>query len=69
MWMGAYATVSSNTTVYFIYNTAKVVGGAIYSESDTNSLDVCTFNNFTPIFENNKGLTNNSHNVYNGLYW
>ena len=77
MWISEGVTLSSNTTVLFSNNTAKGVGGAIYS-SVTNSISYlyeskhCTLavseDNFKPLFLNNTaGL--GGDNIYGGRYW
>ena len=77
MWISEGVTLSSNTTVLFSNNTAKGVGGAIYS-SVTNSISYlyeskhCTLavseDNFKPLFLNNTaGL--GGDNIYGGNYW
>ena len=78
MWISEGVTLFSNTTVLFSKNTAKGVGGAIYSSSVTNSLlsyylyKPCTLalseDNFKPLFLNNTaGL--GGDNIYGGNYW
>ena len=78
MWISKGVALSSNTTVLFLNNTAKGVGGAIYSSSVTNSLlsiyeyKPCTLalseDNFKPLFLNNTaGL--GGDNIYGGNYW
>ena len=77
MWISEGVALSSNTTVLFLNNTAKGVGGAIYS-SVTNSISSvyeykrCTLavfeDNFKPLFLNNTaGL--GGDNIYSGHYW
>ena len=78
MWISEGVVLSSNTTVLFLNNTAKGVGGAIYSSSVMNSLlsiydyKPCTLavsgDNFKPLFLNNTaGLGGDS--IYGGIYW
>ena len=78
MWISEGVALSSNTTVLFLNNTAKGVGGAIYSLSVMNSLlsihenKPCTLavfeDNFKPLFLNNTaGL--GGDNIYGGNYW
>ena len=78
MWINEGVVLSSNITVLFSNNTAKGVGGAIYSSSVTNSLlsvylnKPCTLavleDNFKPLFSNNTaGL--GGDNIYGGNYW
>ena len=69
--------LSSNTTVLFLNNTAKGVGGAIYSSVTNTILTIydykpCTLavfeDNFKPLFLNNTaGL--GGDNIYGGHYW
>ena len=79
MWISEGVALSSNTTVFFLNNTAKGVGGAIYSSSVMNPLlsviykyKPCTLavseDNFKPLFLNNTaGL--GGDNIYGGNYW
>ena len=78
MWISEGVALSSNTTVLFSSNTAKGVGGAIYSSAVTNSLlsvylnKPCTLavfeDNFKPLFSNNTaGL--GGDNIYGDNYW
>ena len=78
IWISEGVAIFSNTTVFFLNNTAKGVGGAIYSSSVTNSLlfiydyKPCTLalseDNFKPLFLNNTaGL--GGYNIYGGNYW
>ena len=78
MWISEGVALSSNTTVSFLNNTAKGVGGAIYSSSVMNLLlssyesKPCTLavseDNFKPLFLNNTaGL--GGDNIYGGNYW
>ena len=78
MWICEGVTLSSNTTVLFSNNTAKGVGGAIYSSvsvllpvSDP-EIKPCTLavskDYFKPLFLNNTaGL--GGDNIYGGNYW
>ena len=78
MWISEGVALFSNTTVSFLNNTAKGVGGAIYSSSVMNSLlsiydfKPCTLafseDKFKPLFLNNTaGL--GGDNIYGGKYW
>ena len=78
MWISEGVVLSSNTTVLFLNNTAKGVGGAIYSSSVMNLLlpiygsKPCTLevfvDKFKPLFLNNTaGL--GGDNIYGGNYW
>ena len=78
MWISEGVTLSSNTTVLFSNNTAKGVGGAIYSSvsgifpvSDPETKR-CTLavskNYFKPLFFNNTASLGGD-NVYGGHYW
>ena len=78
MWISEGVALFSNTTVSFLNNTAKGVGGAIYSLSVMNSIlsvyedQPCTLavseDKFKPLFWNNTaGL--GGDNIYGGRYW
>ena len=76
MWISERVALFSNITVLFFNNTAKGVGGAIYSASVMNSIlydyEPCTLavseDNFKPLFLNNTaGL--GGDNIYGGNYW
>ena len=78
MWISEGVALFSNTTVLFLNNTAKGVGGAIYSSSVMNSIlsvyedQPCTLavseDKFKPLFWNNTaGL--GGDNIYGGRYW
>ena len=76
MWISEGVALFSNTTVLFLNNTAKGVGGAIYSSSVMNSIlfyeyKPCTLavseDKFKPLFLNNTaGL--GGDNIYGGKY-
>ena len=78
MWISERVTLFSNTTVLFLNNTAKGVGGAIYSSSVMKSLlseydeKRCTLavveDNFKPLFLNNTA-GHGGDNIYGGNYW
>ena len=78
MWISEGVALFSDTTVSFLNNIAKGVGGAIYSSSVMNSISPlyeskpCTLavfeDNFKPLFLNNTaGL--GGDNIYGGNYW
>ena len=77
MWIIEGVALFSNTTVLFSNNTAKGVGGAIYSSVTNTILTIyknkpCTLavfeDNFKPLFLNNTaGL--GGDNTYGGHYW
>ena len=65
-------TFTSDTTVYFINNTAQGMGGAIYLHLDEVRRQIAepahyTFAYFAPIFVNNTAYIA-GNNVYNGMY-
>ena len=79
MWISEGVALFSNTTVLFLNNTAKGVGGAIYSSSVTNTIltlvyenKPCTLavfeDNFKPLFLNNTAVLGGD-NIYGGHYW
>ena len=78
MWISERVALFSNTTVLFLNNTAKGVGGAIYSSYVTNSIlsiykyKPCTLavseDNFKPLFLNNTASLGGD-NIYGGNYW
>ena len=73
MWISDGSTITSDSAVYFINNTAKGVGGAIYvasvSYTVANLNRPCTiYPDFFPVFENNSGFIVGD-NIYNGAFW
>ena len=73
MWIEQKSYIASNTTVHFINNTAKGLGGAIFdSYSHPNNNHFIAYDSacssFTPTFNNNNALTAGD-NVYGGSYW
>ena len=75
MWIADGTTIYSDTTVYFVNNTAQGVGGALYVADIADVAYIvyyyrpCTISsNFFPIFENNSALITGD-NIYNGAYW
>ena len=72
MQIGGGIILSSSVNVYFINNTAHGVGGAIYVDVNIlkieNLVEICTFQNFTPIFVNNTAVVA-GNDVYNGKIW
>ena len=72
MWITGLATITGTAKVYFINNTAKGMGGAIFVNEFSYSNFMLTkyyytFKFFAPVFQNNSALIAGD-NIYNGVY-
>uniref|UniRef100_A0A1X7UUH6 Uncharacterized protein n=1 Tax=Amphimedon queenslandica TaxID=400682 RepID=A0A1X7UUH6_AMPQE len=73
MWISDGSTITGDSAVYFINNTANGVGGAIFVASMpytvANLNRPCTiYPNFIPVFEKNSAIIAGD-NIYNGEFW